>query len=43
MWTEVVKPTAWDKLNNGSAKAADVLPQVDAKLQALLDEYWKTQ
>jgi multiple sugar transport system substrate-binding protein len=43
MWAEVVKPVGWDKLNNGSAKAAEVLPQVDAKLQALLDEYWKSQ
>ncbi len=41
MWAEVVKPTAWDALNNGSAKAAQVLPQVDQKLQAMLDEYWK--
>jgi ABC-type glycerol-3-phosphate transport system substrate-binding protein len=41
MWAEVVKPTAWDALNAGSAKAADVLPKVDEKLQKLLDEYWK--
>ncbi|GAB4435723.1 MAG: ABC transporter substrate-binding protein [Chloroflexi bacterium OHK40] len=38
MWSEVVKPVAWDPLLNGSAKAADVLPQVDAALQKLLDE-----
>ncbi len=43
MWAEVIKPTAWDLLNNGSAKAADVLPKVDEKLQKLLDEHWKTQ
>jgi len=43
MWSEVVKPTAWDLLNNGTAKAADVLPKVDEKLQKLLDEYWKSQ
>lgn len=40
MWAEVVKPTAWDPLLANSAKAADVLPQVDEQLQALLDEYW---
>ena len=43
MWAEVVKPTAWDLLNNGTAKAADVMPKVDEKLQKLLDEYWKSQ
>jgi multiple sugar transport system substrate-binding protein len=37
---EVVKPLAYDKLVNNSAKAADVLPEVDAAIQALLDEYW---
>jgi multiple sugar transport system substrate-binding protein len=36
----VVKPLAYDKLVNNSAKAADVLPEVDKALQALLDEYW---
>lgn len=36
----VVKPMAYDKLVNNSAKAADVLPEVDKALQALLDEYW---
>ena len=40
MWSEVVKPVGWDPLIGGTAKAADVLPQVDAGLQALLDEYW---
>jgi multiple sugar transport system substrate-binding protein len=40
MWSEVVKPTAWDPLINGTAKAAEVLPQVDTALQAKLDEYW---
>ena len=29
MWAEVVKPTAWDVMNAGTAKAADVLPKVD--------------
>ncbi|HMN29878.1 MAG TPA: extracellular solute-binding protein [Caldilineaceae bacterium] len=38
-WNEVVKPTGWDPLMAGSASAADVLPQVDAGVQALLDEY----
>ena len=33
MWAEVVKPTAWDVMNNGTAKPADVLPKVDEKLQ----------
>lgn len=37
---EVVKPLAYDKLVNNSAKAAEVLPEVDKALQALLDEYW---
>ncbi len=40
MWSEIVKPVAWDPLINGSAKAADVLPAADAALQAKLDEYW---
>lgn len=40
MWSEVIKPVGWDPLIAGSAKAADVLPQVDAGLQALIDEYW---
>lgn len=43
MWAEVVKPVAWDLINNGTAKPAEVLPKVDEKLQALLDEYWKTR
>ncbi len=43
MWSEIVKPTGWDPLINGSAKAADVLPAVDQALQAKLDEYWATQ
>jgi multiple sugar transport system substrate-binding protein len=36
MWSEVVKPTAWDAMNNGSAKPAEVFPMVDEKLNALL-------
>jgi hypothetical protein len=43
LWSEIVKPTGWDPLINGSAKAADVLPAVDQALQAKLDEYWATQ
>jgi multiple sugar transport system substrate-binding protein len=43
MWSEVVKPTAYDQMNAGSAKAADVLPKVDEKLQKVLDDYWKSQ
>lgn len=43
LWSEIVKPTGWDPLINGSAKAADVLPAVDAAIQAKLDEYWATQ
>lgn len=43
MWAEVVKPTAWDAINAGTGKPADLLPQVDQKLQKMLDDYWKTQ
>jgi multiple sugar transport system substrate-binding protein len=38
MWSEVVKPVAWDPLIGGTAKAADVLPKVDEGVQKLLDE-----
>ena len=37
---EVVAPLAYDKLVNNSATAAEVLPEVDTAMQALLDEYW---
>ena len=43
MWTEIVRPVAWDPLTLGTAKAADVLPEVDKQLQAMLDEYWAEQ
>jgi multiple sugar transport system substrate-binding protein len=43
MWLEAVKPLGWDPLVAGSAQAKDVLPKVDAKLQEMLDEYWKTR
>lgn len=41
MWSEVVKPEGYDPLMNNSATAAEVLPKVDAALQALIDEYWE--
>jgi multiple sugar transport system substrate-binding protein len=37
---EVVRPIAYDRLVNNSATAAEVLPEVDVAVQALLDEYW---
>jgi multiple sugar transport system substrate-binding protein len=43
MWNEVVKPEGWDKLINNSATAAEVLPVVNAGVQALLDDYWSRQ
>ncbi|MBX2997766.1 MAG: extracellular solute-binding protein [Caldilineaceae bacterium] len=43
MWNEVVRPQGWDRLNNNSATAADVLPTVNAGVQALLDDYWANQ
>jgi len=43
MWQEVVRPVAWDPLTLGSAKAADVLPEVDIQLQAMFDEHWAEQ
>jgi multiple sugar transport system substrate-binding protein len=42
MWAEVIKPNGWDAMNNGSAGPSEVFPVVDQKLQALLDEYWKS-
>ncbi|NLE76592.1 MAG: hypothetical protein GX605_07555, partial [Chloroflexi bacterium] len=38
--SEVVKPVGWDPLTLGSAKAADVLPEVDKQAQAILDKFW---
>jgi len=43
MWNEVVKPVGWDPMIANSATAAEVLPQVTAGVQALLDEYWSRQ
>ena len=40
MWAEVVKPTAYDPMVAGTKKASEVLADVDAKLNKLLDEYW---
>jgi multiple sugar transport system substrate-binding protein len=37
---EVVKPLAYDKLVADLGTAAEVLPEVDAAMQAILDEYW---
>jgi multiple sugar transport system substrate-binding protein len=41
MWSEVVKPVAWDVLMAGKATAAEVLPKVDEGVQKLLDEAYK--
>ena len=43
MWSEVVKPVGYDPLMAGSATAAEVLPEVDAELQVLIDEYWASK
>jgi len=43
MWSEVVKPTGWDVINAGTAKATEAMPKVDEKLQKMLDDYWKTR
>ncbi|HSO26576.1 MAG TPA: extracellular solute-binding protein [Anaerolineales bacterium] len=40
MWNEIVKPIGYDPMLGGSASAAEVLPNVDAELQKMLDEYW---
>jgi multiple sugar transport system substrate-binding protein len=37
---EIVKPLGYDKLVNNTAPAAEVLAEVDAAMQAMLDEYW---
>jgi multiple sugar transport system substrate-binding protein len=42
-WNEVVKPVGWDPLVAGNATAADVLPQVDAGVQQLLDDYYASR
>lgn len=38
--SEVVKPLAYDKLVANLGTAAEVLPEVDAAMQALFDDYW---
>ena len=43
MWNEVVKPVGWDPLIAGTATAEEVLPEVDAGVQEMLDEYWAEQ
>jgi multiple sugar transport system substrate-binding protein len=43
IWNEAAKPLGWDPLTLGTAKATEVLPKVDAKVQELLDAYWATQ
>ncbi len=40
MWAEVVKPAGYDPMLANSKKASEVLADVDAKLNKLLDEYW---
>lgn len=42
MWSEVVKPVGWDPVVAGTKKAEEVMPEVDKKLNALLDDYWKS-
>ncbi len=39
-WNEVVKPMGWDLVIAGSSTAAEVLPQVDAGVQQMFDDYW---
>jgi len=43
MWSEIVKPTGYDPMINGSATAEEVLPQVDQELQEMIDDYWANQ
>ena len=38
IWPQAVKPLAWDKLIAGTAKASDVLAEVDKAVQKMLDE-----
>lgn len=39
-WNEVVKPVGWDPVIAGSATAAEVMPQVDAGVQKMFDDFW---
>ena len=41
LWNEAVKPMGWDPLIGNSAKAAEVMPKVDAGVQKILDAHWK--
>ena len=38
IWPQAVKPLAWDKLIAGTAKASEVLADVDKAVQKMLDE-----
>jgi ABC-type glycerol-3-phosphate transport system substrate-binding protein len=38
IWNECAKPIAWDPMVTGEKTAAEVLPELDACVQALLDE-----
>lgn len=40
IWLEAVKPVGYDPVLNNSATAAEVMPNVDEAVQAMLDEYW---
>ncbi len=42
-WNEVIKPVGWDPLIAGTTTAADVMPQVDAGVQKLFDDFWASQ
>jgi ABC-type glycerol-3-phosphate transport system substrate-binding protein len=38
IWNECAKPIAWDPMVTGEKTAAEVLPELDACVQGLLDE-----
>ena len=38
IWNECAKPIAWDPMVTGEKTAAEVLPELDACVQALLDD-----
>ncbi len=42
-WNEVIKPVGWDVIIANSATAAEVLPQVDAGVQQMFDDYWASK
>jgi multiple sugar transport system substrate-binding protein len=43
LWTEIVKPDGWDPMVAGTASAREALAVVDQKVQARLDEYWRSK